>query len=336
MNTRQEIFDAFDKQTRDLPPPAVFTQTGTVGQMDSCGCGWPEANWDVDKMVTLALETSRRFGFATARVPFSITVEAEALGCTIEEGTRDRQPAVVGIPCPAEGDSTVPDVPDLVPVDEFLAHHTPQTVIDSARRLSQREDLFTVTGMVGPLGLVNAMIGIDNSVMGLMMEPERIEDWVKAMVPYSSAYAGVLSEAADAVLIIEEATTDLFPPEYFDMDIGTKLPGVIRSARESLVTMHACGRTIEVAPKIAAMGFDGISLETSADMKSYMDAVGGRTLMMGSVNPLSTLLAGTPADVLSSARACVDAGFGIITPECGIPPRTPDANLEMLAKYREN
>ena len=44
MNTRQEIEDAFDGQDRgELPPPAVFTQTGTVGQMEACGAFWPEA-----------------------------------------------------------------------------------------------------------------------------------------------------------------------------------------------------------------------------------------------------------------------------------------------------
>ena len=334
MNTRQEIFDAFDGQTKDLPPPAIFTQTGTTGQMDSSGVSWPEANWDVEKMTTLALETSRRFGFATARVPFSITTEAEALGCTIEKGTRDRQPAVIGTFASSD-DMGVPEIPDLVSVDEFIAHHTPQTVIESVRRLSKREDLFTVAGMVGSMGLVNGMIGIDTSMMGMMMEPEKMEEWVDAMVPYASAYAEVLSEAADAILIIDEATTDLLPPDCFDLAIGSKLPAVIRSAKESLVTLHACGRTIEVVPKIASMGFDGISLETSADMKAYMDAVGGKTLMMGSVNPLSTLLAGKPSDVLASARACVDAGFGIITPECGVPPKTPDENLAALAKYRE-
>ena len=55
MNTRQEIVDVFDgRPSSDCPPPAVFTQTGTVDQMRSCGAGWPEANFDIDRMVGLS------------------------------------------------------------------------------------------------------------------------------------------------------------------------------------------------------------------------------------------------------------------------------------------
>lgn len=99
MNTRQEIEDAFDGQGRgELPPPAVFTQTGTVGQMEACGAFWPEANFDAAKMGELAIQMDRMFGFATARVPFCLTVEAERLGAVINPGRVDTQPSITGSP----------------------------------------------------------------------------------------------------------------------------------------------------------------------------------------------------------------------------------------------
>ena len=67
----------------------------------------------------------------------------------------------------------------------------------------------------------------------------------------------------------------------------------------------------------------------------YMEKVAGRCKMFGTVNPVQTLLMGSPEDVVSEARRSADAGFDIITPECGVPPMTPDANLLALSQYRE-
>ena len=82
MAMKSEIVDAMDGLDAGSPP-AVFTQSGTVSQMDACGCRWPEANFDIDKMIELALQMSRQYGFDTVRIPFDITAEAEGLGATV-------------------------------------------------------------------------------------------------------------------------------------------------------------------------------------------------------------------------------------------------------------
>lgn len=86
MSTKDEIMKVFDDKGGDSHPPAIFTQTGTTGQMDACGVFWPEVNFDAEKMATLALQPHEMFGFATARVTYCITVDAEAFGCDIDRG----------------------------------------------------------------------------------------------------------------------------------------------------------------------------------------------------------------------------------------------------------
>ena len=49
MNSKDEIVRIFDGDKGDSHPPAIFTQTGTVGQMDACGAYWPDANFDAGK-----------------------------------------------------------------------------------------------------------------------------------------------------------------------------------------------------------------------------------------------------------------------------------------------
>ena len=140
MNTRDEIIDAMEGRRSELPPPAVFTSTATVSQMDSSGCSWPEANFDPQKMVGLSLEMHRRFGFASVRLPFSICVEAKVHGCELGEGKKDTPPSIMSSPYAGKG--ALQEVPDLMPVDEFLSSGWVASVLEAASLLQsiRRED----------------------------------------------------------------------------------------------------------------------------------------------------------------------------------------------------
>ena len=216
MNTRQEIVDVFDgRPSSDCPPPAVFTQTGTVDQMRSCGAGWPEANFDIDRMVGLSLQFSRSFGFATARVPYCLTVEAERLGGHVYEGREDSQPSIRGSPFRTD-DMGLPPVPDdLMGPDEFVAGGRCTMVAEAASRISGRGDLFVTAGMIDPAGIAGQLLGAENLIVGYMLDPDTAIGWCRAMTPYSCAYASLLSENADNVTVIGSASMDIFTPEMY-------------------------------------------------------------------------------------------------------------------------
>lgn len=334
MNTRQEIVDVFDgRPSSDCPPPAVFTQTGTVDQMRSCGAGWPEANFDIDRMVGLSLQFSRSFGFATARVPYCLTVEAERLGGHVYEGREDSQPSIRGSPFRTD-DMCLPPVPDdLMDPDEFVAGGRCTMVAEAASRMASRGDLFVTAGMIDPAGIAGQLLGAENLIVGYMLDPDTAIGWCRAMTPYSCAYASLLSENADNVTVIGSASMDIFTPEMY-ADLTEPYLKRQLSSISCFSTMHSCGRTVDVIDSLVSLGADGLSLEASEDPRGFLDRVDGRCLMFGAVNPVHTLLMGTPADVVAEARRDAEAGFDIITPECGIPPRTPDANLGALAGYR--
>ncbi|MBR6037339.1 MAG: hypothetical protein IKP53_01050 [Candidatus Methanomethylophilaceae archaeon] len=335
MNSKDEIVKVFDDKGGDAHPPAIFTQTGTVGQMDACGTEWPDANFDTEKMARLALQTNKMFGFATVRVPFCITVDADAFGCKINPGNKSSQPSVAGSRFRGDGDIT--DVPgDLASPAEFLESRRVKTVLDAAGILAKEEDLFLVAGMNGPMACINNLLGMENVLMTLMMEPDRVDAWLKAVTPHLVGYAGALSEATDCVMVIEEASSELTPPEYFDSVFEPYLPQVIKGAQKgSFCTTHSCGGTMEVADRLASLGQDGISLEVSSDPQAYLDLIGGKTLSLGAINPIETLLSKGPSDVVAEAKRSAELGFDFVTPECGVPPLTPNENLQALARYRE-
>ena len=336
MNSKDEIVRMFDGDRGDAHPPAIFTQSGTVGQMDSCGSHWPEANFDAEKMAELALQTNKIFGFATVRVPFCITVDADAFGCGIYPGSNDSQPSVESFRYCPEGE--ILDVPeDLISPDEFITSKRPSIVKEAADILSKNEDLFLIAAVNGPMACVNNLLGMENTMMALMMEPDRMYSWLKAVTPHLTEFARVLSETADCIMITEEASSEFTPPEYFDDVFQAYIPDVIAGAHKgAFCTTHTCGETLDIADRLCALGQDGISLQTDSDPDAYMQAMGKEIVKLGGVRPVDTLMMKKPEDVLAEAKHAAEIGFDIVTPECGVPPQTPNENLMALAHYREH
>ncbi|MBQ8179592.1 MAG: hypothetical protein IJ026_04005 [Candidatus Methanomethylophilaceae archaeon] len=331
MVTREDVIRAMEGDG-GIHPPAVFTQSATTSQMEACGSRWPEANFDGDAMVRLSLQLNRSFGFASARVPFDLTNEAEAFGCGINPGREAIQTSVASSPYRRDG--CIPDVSDdLPPVDVFLSSGRLPTVVSAAGRISGRGELFLTAGMNGPFALVNSLLGVENVLIGLLMEPEAVQRWLTAVTPYLSAYAHTLSEVADNVQIMEESGTDITPPYMFKTVIGDHLPEVVSAAHGSFTTIHSCGNTFPVAAELSRIGSDALSVEASSDPVGYRDLVGGSVRLVGGIDTVRTLLSGSPADVAASARNAADAGFDVVAPECGVPPRTSDGNLRALAGY---
>ncbi len=335
MNTKEEIVDVFEGHpSADLPPPALFTQTGTTGQMDACGSHWPEANFDPGLMAKISLQASRMFGFATARVPFCITVEADSLGAEVTRGGSDSQPSVVGSRYQSEFGVEIPPE-GLVCVDDFVEKGRCSVVIEAAERItSENPDIFLTAGMNDPVAIAVQMVGAENAIFSSVVDPDALKAWVDAMIPYCRAYGNRLSEATDNVLVIASAFQDLWDPSMYRTMVRPGLEMLVGALGGSYSTAHSCGNTLEVADDLASIGFDALSLEASDSPKEYLERVGGKCLMTGCVNPVKTLLRGSMQDVRDAAMKSAELGFDLVTPECGVPPHTPNDNLLALSGYR--
>jgi [methyl-Co(III) methanol-specific corrinoid protein]:coenzyme M methyltransferase len=333
MNTRDEIIEALKGNRGDTAPPAIFTQTGTVPQMDNCGCCWPEANFDAAKMAELSLQPSRMFGFATAKVPFCITVETERFGAELNPGEKSAQPSVAGSPFFSEVE--VPDVPDLMSPDEFVSGGRCAVVCEAAAKVrKEHPELFTIAGCIDPFSVSYLLTGVDNFLMGLLMDPDRCDAWVSAVTPHLTEYVKVLSENADDVQIIAESSSEIMPPENFEQFVAVPVRKMI-SAAKGFTTIHSCGETSEVLEEVASLGEDGLSVESFDRAGEICERVSGKVRLIGGIPPVSMLMQGKPEDIVANAKKYSDLGYALIAPECGVPPMTPNANLQALAHYRE-
>jgi [methyl-Co(III) methanol-specific corrinoid protein]:coenzyme M methyltransferase len=328
------IADALRGKHPEVPPAAVFTQSATVTQMDRCGAAWPEANYDPSKMAELALELNRSFGFPTVRVPFSITAEAQALGCEIKDCGRTSQPMAVGSPWRKGG--PVPDVPDMPSAQDFLDDVTVKVCREASEILARNnQDLFRIAGVNGPLSVVSLLLGAESMVMTVMTDRPLIERWVGAVQPLIAAEAASLGEIADDVQVTDGlASPDILPPDEFDTFCGKQVRPIFSSLK-SCGTLHICGDATAIVGKMAGLGADGISIDVQTDTATAVREAAGKAALIGGVGPVIPLFMGTPEQVVSQARESAEAGYSIIAPGCGVPPSTPDENLAALAQYAE-
>lgn len=331
MNTKNEIVAAMSGED-STHPPAIFSQTGTVGMMDSCGACWPEANLREDKMIELALQPSKMFGLATARVPFDLTAEAERLGCSINAGDKGTQPAVTGSPW---NTGEVGEFPDLMSVDEFVSGGRCAAYISTAERISKEHpELFLTGSVIGPVELACHMLGMENFIMAGFMDPEPSVKWTEKLAPYQSAYAERMSEACDNVFVITEGAEDILSPDMFELYYPSESK-VFSSIKDSFSTVHVCGQTDSILERLAEIGATAMSVECHGDPQSVYDRVGDKIVLAGGVPPIDVLLQGTPSDIVAAAKKAADVGYHVITPECGVPPITPNDNIQALSGYRE-
>lgn len=331
MSKKSIIIDALDGKELEHAPAAVFTQTGTVSQMESSGAFWPEANRDAELMAKLALEFPKKYGFPTVKVPFCLTIMPEVMGATIDFGTKQSQPMI--------GDSEYrngydfSEVPDFPKFDEVKNEGRIPVILDSLRIVGKNDDLFRIAGMEDGVELVAQLFGMEEFLMGAMMDEDSASKWVARGTDLLCGYAKALSEGSDDVQIVCEAAMDILTPEMFSGFSEPNIRKLLGSIKESYSTVHVCGDTEPILEDLARMGESGLSVETMYNQEYCAETVLKHTRLLGGINPVEHLMMGTPDRVKENARTADALGFSIIVPECGVPPESPDENIQALADY---
>lgn len=334
-DAKGRIMDALSGDRPDIPPVAIFTQSSTVSQMDAVDSPWPLAHTSPTAMASLGSAQHTMFGFDSVRVPFCVTVEADALGCDVDLGGRISSPTVMrGFKLDPFGGET--DDPSSLPsIDDFLSDDRTQCVSAAVDILSHRfENVPVVAGITGPLTVLSQMVGAENMVLGTVMCPDLVRRWSRELSVHLMGYIGSLEDSGADVILLGEASgsPDLIDPLMF-MNLSGDFIGKMSRGRSKRV-LHMCGDVSPVLDTISDLGFSGLSLEGIMNPYDIVEKVRGRTALVGNIGPVEPLLIGSPEDVSHAARMSLDAGFDIITPGCGVPVQTPDRNLDAILDVR--
>ena len=103
--------------------------------------------------------------------------------------------------------------------------------------------------------------------------------------------------------------------------------------------LHICGNTTRILDGMVATGADALELDHKTDVLAAREAMKGRAVFIGNIDPSGVLAMGTPALVEARTRELLEVFAGtpgfILNAGCAIPAETPPANLQaMIAAAR--
>ncbi len=101
--------------------------------------------------------------------------------------------------------------------------------------------------------------------------------------------------------------------------------------------LHICGDTTRILEDMLATGADALELDYKTDAGPARDALKGRAVFIGNIDPSGVLALGTPARVEARTRELLrrlrrGTPRFILNAGCAIPAETPPANLRAMIR----
>jgi len=158
MNLKNNVLKVLSGEESDITPVISVTQLGIVEAMEKTDAFWPEAHKNAEKMATLGSSLYELAGLENARIPFCLTVEAEAMGCKVDIGGEDRTPQITETPFRSGSDIKVPS--------DFLSRGRIPVVLEAVDKLKEKyeDTLPIIVGITGPFTLAGHLLGVENLV----------------------------------------------------------------------------------------------------------------------------------------------------------------------------
>ncbi len=289
MTLKERLLNALEGKQVDKVPVCSVTQTGIVELMEEVGAPWPEAHSDPEQMAKLAIANYELSGLEAVRIPFCLTVLAEAMGCEINMGTINRQPSVIAHPY-------TKDLEGMEMPENLLDMGRIQAVLDAIKIIRERvgPDVPIIGGMEGPVTLASDLSSVKSFMKWSLKKPELLEQVLDFATEATIAYANSMVLAgADIVSIADPvASPDLMSPDSFKNVLQSRLQK-FSSNVNSVTVLHVCGNVNPILDYMADCGFEGLSVEEKVgSIKKAKEVLGDRARLVGNISSPFTLLPG--------------------------------------------
>jgi [methyl-Co(III) methanol-specific corrinoid protein]:coenzyme M methyltransferase len=295
--------------------------------MEKVGAFWPEGHEKGEAMAKQALAAHTVLGFDAVRVPFSQTIEAEALGCTLKSGSGpDGEEGIPGIdhPPPYQLDDT-PQFPD-----DFLNRGKIPELLKAVRILKTqlKGEVPVVAGIIGPFTIAGALLDIVTLLKATIRAPEKIKPFMDVAEKAGTALANALVEAGADIIACEDMTASpllIRANVYRDLELPYQQKQFAAISVPKI--LHICGNVDSIVAYMGQTGAEILSLEPKASAQLAREVCGPEIILMGGADVAEVLYLKDPETVRQECRKCIDDGIQIMAPGCAVAPGTSTANL---------
>jgi hypothetical protein len=222
---------------------------------------------------------------------------------------------------------------------------------DTIRAVRRRVPDVSVHGEVfSPFSQWMELMGCAEGLMALIRDPVKVEACLDRLADGAAALArGHFAAGADAVLISSAYAGAAFisPPHYrrFVLPFERKVIALVRAAIPGAVLYtHTCGAIgdrLELLEESGTCGIDTLDPPPlgTVDLADARRRLGLRVFVKGNVDPVNTVLRGSPAACFEDARARLavakPGGGYVLSTACSVPPHAPPINVLALTEAVE-
>jgi [methyl-Co(III) methanol-specific corrinoid protein]:coenzyme M methyltransferase len=332
MTLKERLLNALEGKEVDKVPVCSVTQTGIVELMDQVGAPWPESHSDPELMAKLAIANYELSGLEAVRVPYCLTVLAEAMGCEVNMGTKNRQPSVTAHPYPK-------DLEGMKMPENLLDMGRIRAVLDAIKIIRERvgPDVPIIGGMEGPVTLASDLASVKSFMKWSIKKPELLGQVLDFATEATVAYANSMVLAGADVISVADpvASPDLMSPDSFKNDLKSRLQR-FSSEVNSVTVLHICGNVGPILDYMADCGFEGLSVEEKVgSVKKAKEILGNRARLVGNISSPFTLLPGPIEKIKEESKKALEEGIDVLAPGCGIAPMTPLVHIKAMVEARD-
>ncbi len=346
MNARERFLAAAGREKPDVVPAAPYN-----GNFGAVVAGIPISVYNTDpaKMAEAQIVCREKVGHDVVVAQSDQYYIAEGYGCVIEQPF-DATPHLVQCA-----------VPDLDHVDELRVPdpyadgrmHVYLDAVHALRRHFGNEVAVRGPG-TGPFSIASYLAGGTQQFLMDIAQAEADDDeatqrklfqlmelssdgliaFLKAVLEAGSDVA----QAGDSLASLSMISPAIYEKYVFPYECKV-FEAVKPLAREkgAVTLLHICGDTRRILPLMAQTGADILEIDSLVDMAEAKQLTEGKVALMGNLDPTAVLLQGSPEEIRSKARECLQStgaenGGILLGSGCEVAPRTPVENLRALVE----
>jgi [methyl-Co(III) methanol-specific corrinoid protein]:coenzyme M methyltransferase len=324
-NVKERILATLRGRRPDGRVVWVPTVGVTVEAMKQVDAGWPDSHWDPKKMARAAASTYELTGVPCCTVPFCLTLEGEALGCSLDRGTEITQPQIMEHLEIAFDEFQTPG--------DFLQRGRIPAVLEAISLLakSQRDIQPVNMKVTGPFTIACAVFGAERVLLATLEEPEAVKRVMELMAQAAIDLSRAAVDAGVDTITLSDpvASGDLLSADQY-AEFALPYEAKVFATLNVPTALHICGYTKDLMPHIRKTGTLAFSFEEKVEVKDAKEILGD-VRAIGNVAPVRALLNGGPDDVLREANKCFEDGVDLLSSGCAVPPLTKLENLRAMA-----
>jgi uroporphyrinogen-III decarboxylase len=190
----------------------------------------------------------------------------------------------------------------------------------------------------GPMTVASWLAGITPLMLDVALNPEKV---AAILSPVTTTIIRWLHAQLDtfrnpeAVLVLDDVV-GMVSREHYEAVIHPHLKRIFDEFEGLVRIYHNDTPCPHLAESLAQANFDVFNFSHETDAGELKSRMGHRVALMGNVPPLSVGARGTPAEVESAARACLEKAAGggglILSFGGGVSPGTPPENIDALVR----